>query len=354
MALDEDKLNAFIGKALGDLGAAVGAALVLIGDELGLYRALAAGSSTSAELAANTGTNERYVREWLANQAAGGYVEYDAERDVYYLNAEQALCLADDSGPIDLPAAYSIVEDLFHVRDRAVANFRSGAGMEWGEHHPCLFRATERFFRAGYNASLLAEWLPAMDGVVDKLAAGGSVADVGCGHGVTTILMAQAFPRSEFVGIDYHEPSVVTAREHAAALGVTNASFEVADAVSYSGSCSGDGYDLIAFFDCLHDMADPAGAARHARAALKPDGHCLLVEPAAGDSVADNLNPVGRIFYGASTMICVPVSLARQGPALGAQAGEHRLAEVMVAQGGFSRFGRVAETPFNLVFEARP
>lgn len=350
MAVDEDKLNSFIGKAMGDLGAAVGAALVLIGDELGLYRALAAESLTSAELAARTGTTERYVREWLANQAAGGYVEYDAERDSYHLNEEQALCLADDSGPVDLPAAYSIVDDLFHVRERAVANFRTGAGMEWGEHHPCLFRATERFFRAGYNASLLPDWLPAMDGVVEKLDAGGSAADVGCGHGVTTILMAQAFPRSEFVGIDYHDASVDTAREHAAGLGVPNVRFEVADATSYPG---GD-YDLIAFFDCLHDMADPAGAAAHARSALKADGHCLLVEPAAGESVADNLNPVGRIFYGASTMICVPVSLARDGPALGAQAGERQLCEVMTSGGGFTRFRRVAETPFNLVFEARP
>ncbi len=350
MTVDEDKLNSFIGKAMGDLGAAVGAALVLIGDELGLYRALAAGPLTSAELAERTGTNERYVREWLANQAAGGYVEYDPERDSYHLSAEQALCLADDSGPFDLPAAYSIVDDLFHVRERAVANFRSGAGMEWGEHHPCLFRATERFFRAGYNASLLSDWLPAMDGVVEKLDAGGSAADVGCGHGVTTILMAQAFPRSKFVGIDYHAASIDTAREHAANLGLPNISFEVADAASYPG---GD-YDLIAFFDCLHDMADPAGAAAHARGSLKADGHCLLVEPAAGDSVADNLNPVGRIFYGASTMICVPVSLARRGPALGAQAGERRLSELMMSGGGFAQFRRVAETPFNLVFEARP
>ena len=286
----------------------------------------------------------------LANQAAGGYVEYDPETGRYHLSEEQALCLADDSGPVDLPAAYSIVEDLFHVRERAVANFRSGDGMEWGEHHPCLFRATERFFRAGYNASLLSDWLPALDGVVEKLEAGGSAADVGCGHGVTTMLMAQAFPRSEFVGIDYHDASIDTAREHAASLGLGNVSFEVADATSYRG----DGYDLIAFFDCLHDMADPVGAAAHARRSLKDDGHCLLVEPAAGDSVADNLNPVGRIFYGASTMICVPVSLARRGPALGAQAGERQLAEVMAAGGGFNSFRRVAETPFNLVFEARP
>ncbi len=251
---------------------------------------------------------------------------------------------------MDLPGGYSVVEDVFHVKQRAVENFRTGAGMEWGEHHPCLFQGTERFFRAGYNANLLSSWLPALDGAVEKLEAGGRVADVGCGHGVTTILMAQAFPKSEFVGIDYHDASIETAREHAAQAGVTNASFEVADATSYQGS----NYDLVAFFDCLHDMADPSGAARRARQALKPDGHCMLVEPAAGDSLSDNLNPVGRVFYGASSLICVPVSLAQQGPALGAQAGERRLTDVMVDGGGFTRFRRAAETPFNLVFEARP
>jgi len=350
MAVNEDKLNEFLGKAIGDLGAAMSAVLVLIGDELGLYAALAEAPLTSGELADRTGTSERYVREWLANQAAGGYVEYDSASDRYHLSEEQALCLANPDGPVDLPGGYSVVEDLFHVKDRAVENFRGGTGMEWGEHHPCLFRGTERFFRSGYNASLLTEWLPALDGAVEKLEAGGRAADIGCGHGVTTILMAQAFPKSQFVGIDYHDASIETARAHAASAGVTNARFEVADATSYQG----DGYDLIAFFDCLHDMADPAGAARHARDSLDPDGHCLLVEPAAGDSVSDNLNPVGRVFYGASTLICVPVSLAQQGPALGAQAGERRLAEVMMTGGGFTRFRRAAETPFNLVFEARP
>lgn len=350
MTVNEDRLNAFLGKALGDLGASMSAVLVLIGDELGLYSALAAQRLTADELAERTGTSERYVREWLANQAAGGYVEYDNQNDKYYLSEEQALCLANPNGPMDLPGGYSVVEDLFHVKERAVENFRSGNGMEWGDHHPCLFQGTERFFRAGYHANLLSSWLPALDGVVEKLEAGGRVADVGCGHGVTTILMAQAFPTSRFVGIDYHDGSIETAREHAAEAGVTNASFEVADATSYQG----DGYDLIAFFDCLHDMADPSGAARHARQALNPDGHCMLVEPAAGDSLSDNLNPVGRVFYGASSLICVPVSLAQQGPALGAQAGERRLTEVMVNGGGFTRFRRAAETPFNLVFEARP
>ena len=346
MAVNEDKLNAFVGKAIGDLGAAMSAVLVLIG----LYSALAEGRLTVEELAKHTGTNERYVREWLANQAAGGYVEYDSGSHAYYLSEEQALCLANPNGPMDLPGGYSIVEDLFQVKQRAVENFRSGGGMEWGEHHPCLFRGTERFFRAGYNASLVSDWLPALDGVVDKLKAGGRVADVGCGHGVSTILMAQTFPESQFVGIDYHDASIEIAREHAAEAGLTNASFVVADATSYQGS----DYDLIAFFDCLHDMANPAGAARHVRQALRPDGHCMLVEPAAGDSLSDNLNPVGRVFYGASSLICVPVSLAQHGPALGAQAGEARLRQVMADDGGFTRFRRATETPFNLVFEARP
>ena len=350
MAVDEDKLESFLGKAVGDLSASVSAVLMLIGDELGLYSALAEERLSAAELAQRTGTNERYIREWLANQAAGGYVEYDEATDNYYLNDEQALCLANPNGPVDLPGAYEIVQDLFHVRAQAVDNFRSGKGMEWGEHHPCLFDGTERFFRAGYNTNLLSSWLPALDGVVDKLDAGGRAADVGCGHGASTILMAQAFPNSQFVGIDYHDASIETARERAAEAGVTNTTFEVADATSYSGN----DFDLIAFFDCLHDMANPSGAARQARQALKPDGHCLLVEPFAGDTVADNLNPVGRLYYGASSLICVPVSLAQHGPALGAQAGESRLRKVMVDDGGFTRFRRATETPFNLIFEARP
>ena len=350
MTAIEDKLNAFLGKAIGDLGASVSAVLMLIGDELGLYTALAGHRLSAEELAQKTGTNARYIREWLANQAAGGYVEYDEADDTYYLTVEQELCLADPKGPVDLAGAYQIVQDLFHVRDRAVENFRSGNGMEWGEHHRCLFYGTERFFRGGYNANLVASWLPALDGVIEKLTAGGKAADVGCGHGASTILMAQAFPDSQFVGIDYHGESIETARERAAEAGVDNASFELADATSYRG----DDYDLIGFFDCLHDMADPSGAARHARQALKPDGHCLLVEPFAGDSVAENLNPVGRLYYGASSLICVPVSLARHGPALGAQAGERRLRKVMVDDGGFTRFRRATQTPFNLVFEARP
>jgi SAM-dependent methyltransferase len=350
MSVDEHRLNAFLGNAVADLGAAVSAVLVSIGDELGFYKALAAKPLTAGELAAKTGTNERYVREWLANQAAGGYVEYNAATQTFFLSPEQVLCLADSNGPADLPGAYSIVRDLFHVRDRAIENFRTGEGMEWGEHHMCLFQGTERFFRATYNTNLLTAWLPALEGVMDKLKTGARVADVGCGHGASTILMAQAFHQSTFIGIDYHQSSIHTAQQRAAAAGVTNVRFEVADATSYD---SGP-YDLIAFFDCIHDMADPVGAARHARTSLRSDGHVMAVEPFAHDRLEDNLNPVGRVFYGASAMVCVPVSLARNGPALGAQAGEQRLREVFVKEGGFTRFRRATETPFNIVLEARP
>lgn len=349
MTVNEERLNQFLGHAVGDLGAAMSATLMLVGDQLGLYRALAKRPMTSVQLASETDTNERYVREWLGNQAAGGYVEYDAAANTYSLSPEQALCLADPGGPVDLPGAYSLVEATFHALERTKDNFRTGKGMEWGEHHPCLFHGTERFFRAGYNANLITSWLPALDGVLEKLKAGGKAADVGCGHGASTTLMAQAFPKSSFIGYDYHAGSIEVASERARQARVDNAYFEVADATSYSGNH----FDLIAFFDCLHDMADPVGAARHALHALKSDGTCLLVEPFAGDSVEENLNPVGRVYYGASSQICVPVSLARNGPALGAQAGEARLRAVL-EEAGFKRFRRATQTPFNLVLEARP
>ncbi|MGC1551074.1 MAG: class I SAM-dependent methyltransferase [Rhodanobacter sp.] len=350
MSIDQEKLNAFLGKAVGDLGAVLSASLISLGDELGLYKALAKEALTSAQLAERTNTSERYVREWLGNQAAGGYVDYDADSGTYRLNEIQALCLADPAGPVDLPGAYEIAQAMFHAYPHARENFRTGAGMEWGEHHPCLFHGTERFFRAGYNANLLSAWLPALDGVIDKLQSGARVADIGCGHGASTVLMAKAFPQSQFIGYDYHAPSIDMARKRATAAGASNAHFEQADASSYPGK----DFDLIAFFDCLHDMADPDGVARHARKALNADGTCMIVEPFAGDSTSDNLNPVGRVYYAASSMICVPVSLARHGPALGAQAGEARLRKVVVDAGGFSRFRRAAETPFNLVLEARP
>jgi 2-polyprenyl-3-methyl-5-hydroxy-6-metoxy-1,4-benzoquinol methylase len=350
MAIDESKLNEFLGKAVGDLGAAMSATLVLVGDRLGLYKALAQGALTSIELAQRTGTNERYVREWLGNQGASGYVQYDAANGKWSMTPEQALCLADPNGPVDLPGAYNIVEATFHALGRTLENFKSGSGMEWGEHHPCLFHGTERFFRAGYNANLVTAWLPALEGVVDKLKRGARVADVGCGHGASTLLMAKTYPKSTFVGYDYHGDSIRVARERAAAAGIANAQFEVSDAVSYTGK----DFDVVAFFDCLHDMGDPVGVSRHARQALKADGTAMIVEPYANDKVQDNLNPVGRVMYGASSQICVPVSLARKGPALGAQAGEARLREVVVGGGGFARFRRAAETPFNLVLEARP
>jgi SAM-dependent methyltransferase len=350
MGIDEAKLNEFLGKAVGDLGAAMSSTLMLVGDRLGFYKELAKGALTSTKLAQRTQTNERYVREWLGNQGAGGYVQFDPASNEWSLSPEQALCLADPNGPVDLPGAYSIVEATFHALERTVDNFKTGKGMEWGEHHPCLFHGTERFFRAGYNANLISSWLPALEGVVDKLKQGAKVADVGCGHGASTVLMARTYPNSVFVGYDYHGESIRTARERAAVAGVANAQFEVADAVSYSGK----DFDLIAFFDCLHDMGDPIGASRHARQALKSDGTAMIVEPFANDRVEDNLNPVGRVMYGASTQICVPVSLARKGPALGAQAGEARLREVVVTGAGFGRFKRATETPFNLVLEARP
>jgi SAM-dependent methyltransferase len=350
MALDDNKLREFLGRALVDLGGAVNAVLMSIGDELGLYKTLATGPQTPAELARNTGTNERYIREWLNCQAAGGYITYEKSTGKYSLSEEQELCLANPNGPVDLPGASLLARDFFHVRDRALENFRTGKGMEWGEHHPCLFHGTERFFRAGYNANLISSWIPALAGVEAKLKDGAIVADVGCGHGSSTILLAKAFPNSEFVGYDYHAPSVETATERSKDAGATNVRFEVADATGYEGK----DFDLIAFFDCLHDLADPAGAARHARSALKADGSCMLVEPFAGDQVEDNLNPVGRLYYGASSLICVPVSLAQHGPALGAQAGERRLREIMIDQAGFSTMRRAAETPFNIVLEARP
>ena len=291
MSIDEQRLNQFLGRAVGDLGAAISATLMLVGDQLGLYRALAKQPMGAAELARQTGTHERYVREWLGNQAAGGYVQYDAASDTYCLSEEQALCLADPGGPVDLPGAYSIVEATFHALEKTKDNFRTGKGMEWGEHHARLFHGTERFFRAGYNAHLITEWLPALDGTLEILREGGKVADVGCGHGASTVLMAQAYPRSTFAGSDYHDGSVAAASKRAAEAGVGDrVSFEVAGAQSFSGT----GYTLVTTFDCLHDMGDPVAAARHIRSALAADGSWLIVEPMAADTIEGNLNPVGR------------------------------------------------------------
>jgi SAM-dependent methyltransferase len=352
MPADPAKLDEFMGKLLHDMGAAATGALVLIGDKLGLYKALAeAGPLAPAQLADRTGTAERYVREWLAAQAAAGYVQYQPEAGTYAMTAEQALALADDRSPVFVPGAFEVVASMFKDEPKVSEAFRSGRGVGWHEHSPCLFRGTERFFRAGYAAHLVPEWLPALTGVRAKLERGARVADVGCGHGASTVVMAQAFPNSTFTGFDYHGPSVERARAAAREAGVEpRCRFEVADAKSYPGT----GYDLVAAFDCLHDMGDPAGVARYVRQSLDADGTWLIVEPYAADTVEGNCNPVGRIFYAASTMICVPASLSQEvGLALGAQAGEARLRQVVLA-GGFTRFRRAAATPFNLVLEARP
>lgn len=349
-AVDEGKLHELLGKVVGDLGAAMSTALVIIGDELGLYRGLAEGGpQTPAELAVRTGTHERYLREWLNNQVAGGYVGYEPATGRYALSPEQAAAFADPDSPVFMPGAFSVVAATIHARPRISEAFRSGEGLAWGEQHECLFSGTERFFRASYLGNLVSSWIPALDGVEERLRAGIRVADVGCGLGASTIIMARAFPRSTFVGYDYHPASVETATRRATDAGVADrVRFEVGDATSFPG----DGYDFIAHFDCFHDLGDPLGAARRVREALAPDGTWMLVEPFAGDRPEENHNPVGRVFYGASTMVCVPCSLAMKGPALGAQAGQARLAEI-VREAGFTRFRRATETPFNLVLEAR-
>ena len=350
--MDEEKLQQFVGKALAEMGAGMNVALVVIGDKLGLYQAMAgAGPLTSAELAEQTGTTERYVREWLNAQAAGGYVTYDPATKTYTLPPEQASCLADESSPTFLPGAFQVIAAVLKDEPKIADAFRSGEGVGWHEHDPGLFEGTERFFRPNYAAHLTTQWIPALDGVEENLRRGARVADVGCGHGASTILMAQAYPRSKFVGFDFHEPSISWARKAASRAGVADrVHFEVAASKNYPGT----DFDLVAFFDCLHDMGDPVGAARHVRASLANGGTWMIVEPFAHDHVEKNLNPVGRMFYGASTLICTPASLAQEvGLALGAQAGEARMREV-VTSGGFTHFRRATETPFNLVFEARP
>jgi SAM-dependent methyltransferase len=352
MAIDDSRLDAFMGQAVGDLGAAISVALNVIGDKLGLYRAMdGAGPLTPAELAARTGTAERYVREWLSNQAAGGYVTYDPAAGTFTLPPEQAYALAQEDSPVFLAGFAQVVLSIFRDVPKVVEAFRTGNGVGWHEHDHELFHGTERFFRPGYAANLESSWIPALDGVEAKLRAGARVADVGCGHGASTIVLAKAYPSSTFHGFDYHAESIDAARKAAAEAGVGDrVTFEVASAAEYPGT----GYDLVAFFDSLHDMGDPVGAARHVRESLAPDGTWLLVEPFAHDKLEDNLNPVGRIFYGASTVLCTPASLSQEvGLALGAQAGEARLREV-VTSAGFTSFRRATETPFNLVLEARP
>jgi SAM-dependent methyltransferase len=350
--LDEAKLEAFVGQTVTDMGAAISGLLLHMGDRLGLYKAMAgAGPMTPASLAARTGTTERYVREWLGNQAAGGYVTYDPADGTFELPAEQAMVLANEESPVFLSGAFEAIASCYADHDRFVDAFRTGAGVGWHEHDGRLFSGVLRLFRPGYAAHLTGEWLPALDGVVDKLRAGASVADVGCGLGASTVIMAQAFGRSTFLGIDNHEASIADARKAAAEAGVAQRTrFEVASAKELPGR----GYDLVCLFDCLHDMGDPVGAARRIRRALAPDGTLLLVEPMAGDGLEDNLNPVGRTFYGLSTVICTPGSLDQEvGLGLGAQAGERRLGEVL-REAGFGRVRRATQTPFNLILEARP
>jgi len=351
MTVDEGRLHAFMGKMVDDMSAAMSGALVLIGDKLGLYKAVAEhGPLTPKQLADRTGTKERYVREWLAAQAASGYVTYDAKSGCFSMSPEQAMALAREDSPVFLAGAFDIIAAAYMDEPKVRQAFRTGGGVGWHEHSQCLFQGTERFFRTAYSAHLLQEWLPALDGAVARLEKGAKVADVGCGHGASTILMARAFPNSQFSGFDYHEGSVARARKAAEASGVANARFETASAKAFHGS----NYDLITAFDCLHDMGDPVGAARHIREALAPDGWFMLVEPFARDRLADNLNPVGRMYYSASTLICTPASLSQEvGLALGAQAGEARLRAVL-EEAGFTRIRRAAETPFNLILEARP
>jgi SAM-dependent methyltransferase len=347
--VDQAKLEAFVGKVVGDIGAALSAPLVLAGERLGLYRALAAnGPMTPQQLAKRTKTAARYVREWCANQAAGGYIEYDAAAGAYALPPEHAMALADEMSPVFLIGGYEIVDAAFKGAGRTEKAFRSGKGVPWGAHDPSLFRGTERFFGPSYRAHLVQDWLPALDGVVAKLERGAMVADIGCGHGISTSVMAKAFPRSKFTGFDAHLPSIREARKRARAAGVRNAKFEVAKSSSYPG----DGYDLVCLFDCFHDMGDPLGAAKHLRKSLAPGGTFMLVEPMAGDRVEENFNPVGRCCYAASTQICVPASLSEGGAALGAQAGEAQLGGIL-RKAGFKTVRRATQTPFNLVLEAR-
>jgi 2-polyprenyl-3-methyl-5-hydroxy-6-metoxy-1,4-benzoquinol methylase len=349
MNLDMKKLEPLLGMMVNEIGAAANAALVLVGDKLGLYRALSeGGAQTSAQLAKRTGTHERYIREWLSAQAASGYVTFDAAKQTFTLTPEQAAVFADEESPVNMTGGFHSLAAVFAGEPKLTEAFKTGQGIGWGQHCNCLFCGVEKFFRPAYTGHLVAEWLPSLDGVVEKLNKGARVADVGCGHGASTTIMAEAFPNSEFIGIDFHEPSIEHARGYAKSL--SNVRFEAGRAQDYAGS----GYDLVTMFDALHDMGDPVGATTHARKTLKPDGTLMLVEPRAGDALADNLNPVGRIYYAFSAQICVPASLNQEvGAALGAQAGDARLAEV-VRHGGFTRFRRSAETPFHVVLEARP
>lgn len=351
MNINEQKLNEFLGRAVVDIGATLHAGLVVLGEKLGLYKALAGAPLTPAELARKTGTNERYVREWLNSQAAGGYVTYEADTGRYSLDAEQAFALADEDSPAYLPGAFQLVTSAVKSEPKITDAFLSGAGFGWHEHDHGLFEGTERFFRPNYVGNLVSSWIPALDGVDAKLRRGAKVADIGCGHGASTILLAKEYPQSKFIGFDYHGPSIDAARKAAERAGVSDrVAFQQSTAKDYPGG----EFDLVAFFDCLHDMGDPVGAATHVLRSLAPNGTWMIVEPFANDRVEENFNPVGRVYYSASTLICTPASRSQEvGLALGAQAGEAAIRDV-VTRGGFARFRRASQTPFNLVFEARP
>jgi SAM-dependent methyltransferase len=351
MAVNTEKLNAFLGRFVGDLGAAVHTGMVVIGERLGLYKALANGPMTSSELAARTGTDERYVREWLSSQAAGGYITYDATTHKFTLDEVQAFTLAREDSPAYLPGAFQLALGALAAVPRIADSFRTGAGMGWHEHDDGVFHGCEKFFRPGYAANLVSSWIPVLHGVKEKLEAGARVADVGCGLGASTILMAKAFPKSQFFGFDYHDKSIDAAREAAKREGMAGrVTFEVAKAKEYPGT----DYDFVAVFDCLHDMGDPVGAARHVRQSLRQDGTWMIVEPFANNELKDNLTPVGRVYYSFSTLLCTPCSRSQEvGLCMGAQSGESRLREV-VTTAGFTRFRRATETPFNIVYEARP
>ncbi|HLH37498.1 MAG TPA: class I SAM-dependent methyltransferase [Alloacidobacterium sp.] len=350
-AIDMNELNAFLGQFVIDLGAAAHTGMVVIGEKLGLYKALAGNALTSAQLAAKTNTDERYLREWLASQAAGGYITYDEKTGKFSLNEIQALTLANEDSPAYLPGAFELALGSLAAVPRITESFRTGAGMGWHEHHDSVFHGCEKFFRPGYAANLVTSWIPSLNGIRQKLEKGGRVADVGCGKGASTVLMAQAFPNSQVFGFDYHDKSIEAARESAERAGVADrVTFAVASAKNFPGS----DYDLVTFFDCLHDMGDPAGAAAHVRKSVSRDGVWMIVEPFAHDELKDNLNPVGRIYYSFSTLLCTPCSRSQEvGLCLGAQAGEARIRDV-VTSAGFTRFRRATETPFNIVYEARP
>jgi ubiquinone/menaquinone biosynthesis C-methylase UbiE len=351
MGQDMNKVEAFAGKVVGDISATFSGVMTNLGHKLGLYKAMAgAGAMTPRKLADKTGTHERYVREWLNNQTAGGYVQYEAETDRYTLPDEHVPVLADEDSPVFLVPALDVASSLWLDEDKVAEIFRSGDGIAWADHHHRLFCGSEALFRPGYKAHLTTNWIKALENVEDKLTAGAKVADVGCGHGASTIVMAQAYPNSTFYGFDSHEESIAIARQRAKEAGLNgNIHFAVSKAKEFSES----GFDLICFMDCLHDMGDPVGAAKHAKRSLKSGGTVMLVEPAAGDAVNDNINPVSRLYYAASTAVCTPSSLSQEvGLALGAQAGEQRLSEVML-EAGFQWIRRAAETPFNIVLESR-